>query len=153
MKKETNKSSIENSFNPAELDPIGVNEPNMRYETLEKEIKKYLETKQRKLEKEGKHYMVRKNRTSKYVNKTFSGWTVKAIGIARIQPKNAKYAYHQSYYYLLERTTSDGKCIKQIRLNANYMCNFAKGLFDIESYADKHAHSKVATRKTNYSFN
>lgn len=95
---------------------------------------------------------VRKNRTSKYVNKTFSGWTVKAIGIARVQPKKAKYAYHQSYYYLVERVTSDGKCIKQVRLNANYMCQLARGAFDIEAYAERHAHSSKATRKTNYAF-
>lgn len=94
-----------------------------------------------------------KKRTSKYVGKTYNGWTVVHIGVATVQGAKAKYAYHRGYYYLVERITSDQKCTKQVRLNANRMCALARGQFDIEAYADRNAHSKVATRKTNYSFN
>lgn len=99
-----------------------------------------------------KDLKTRKQRTSKYVGKTFSGWTVTHIGIATVQGAGAKYAYHRGYYYLVERRTSDGKFTKQVRLNANYMVKLARGEFDIEQFADKYAHSKRATRKTNYSF-
>ena len=91
-------------------------------------------------------------RTSKYVGKNFMGWDVVAIGVATVQPKRAKAPYHQDYYYLLERVTSDGRCVKQVRLNSSYMCQLARGTFDIEAYADRHAHSTKATAKTNYAF-
>lgn len=91
-------------------------------------------------------------RTSKYVGKNFNGWDVVAIGVATVQPKKAKAPYHQGYYYLVERVTSDGKCVKQVRLNSTYMCQLARGTFDIEAYADKHAKSRKATAKTNYAF-
>lgn len=96
--------------------------------------------------------MARKARTSKYVGNTYNGWKVTHMGIANVQGAGAKVPYHRAYYYLVERTTSDGKFTKQVRLNANYMCNLARGEFDIESYADKHAHSKKAISKTNYAF-
>lgn len=94
---------------------------------------------------------------SKYLHQTFNTvegtWTVVHIGIATVQGAKAKAPYHRGYYYLVERMTSDGKCDKQVRLNANYMVKLARGEFDIEAYADKHAHSKKSIRKTNYSFN
>lgn len=93
----------------------------------------------------------RKQRVSKYVGNTFSGWKVVYIGVSHIQGAG-KYRHHRNYYYLVERLTSDGKCVKQVRLDANKMSALAKGIFDIESYADKHAHSTKATNKTNYSF-
>lgn len=95
--------------------------------------------------------MARK-RTSKYVGKTFNGWTITHIGIATVQGAKAKYAYHRGYYYLAERQTSDGKFTKQVRLNAVYMARLARGDFDIEAYADKNAHNTIATRKTQYTF-
>lgn len=96
----------------------------------------------------------RKNRTSKYVGKTYEGWTVVHIGVATVQGAGAKWAYHRGYYYLLERPTSDGKFVKQVRLNANYMAQLARGQLNIEAIADKRAHNtKSATRKTTYTFN
>lgn len=101
----------------------------------------------------GKDLKARKPRTSKFVGNTYSGWTVVHIGVANVQGAGAKWAYHRNYYYLVERVTSDGKCTKQVRLDAKKMRELAKGNFDIEAYADKITHSKKATRKTNYSFN
>lgn len=92
-------------------------------------------------------------KTSKHVGKIYAGWLVTHIGIATVQGSKAKYPYHRGYYYLLERVTSDKKCTKQVRLNSNYIAKLSRGEFDIEAYADKHAHSKKATNKTNYSFN
>lgn len=101
----------------------------------------------------GKDLKARKPRTSKFLGNTYSGWTVAHIGVATVQGAGAKSPYHRSYYYLVERVTSDGKCTKQVRLNASYMKRLAEGNFDIETYADKHAKTKRATAKTNYSFN
>ena len=103
--------------------------------------------------KGSKDLMARKARTSKYVGNVFSGWTVTHIGVATVQGAGAKWAYHRGYYYLLERPTSDGKFIKQLRLNASYMAKLAKGQLDIEKIADKRAHNKKATQKTTYTFN
>ncbi len=97
--------------------------------------------------------VARKPRTSKYVGNTYEGWTVTHIGVATVQGAGAKYAYHRGYYYLLERPTSDGKFVKQVRLNASYMAKLANGNLDIEKIADKRAHNKKATQKTTYTFN
>lgn len=93
----------------------------------------------------------RKQRVSKFVGHTFNGWNVVHMGVAHIQGAG-KYRYHRNYYYLVERETSDGKCVKQVRLDANKMRALAAGTFNIEKFADKHAHSTRATLKTNYSF-
>ena len=100
-------------------------------------------------------------RTSKYLGKIYEGWTVTHIGVASVVAKRHKgkglnnRPGHQSYYYLLERTTSDGACVKQVRLNARQMCDTARGLFSVEAYSDmlNDKKSKRATSKTNYSFN
>lgn len=92
-------------------------------------------------------------RTSKYVGKEFKGWKISHIGIASVQGAHNKYAYHRNYYYLAERETSDGKCLKQIRLNAKQMQMLAAGTFDVEAFADGHVHSQKATARTNYAFN
>lgn len=101
----------------------------------------------------GKDLKARKPRTSKFVGNTYLGWTVVHMGVATVQGAGAKAPYHRGYYYLVERPTSDGKCVKQVRLNASYMKQLYLGTFDIEAYADKHAKNKKATNKTNYSFN
>lgn len=95
-------------------------------------------------------------RTSKYLGKVFdNGWKCTHVGIATVQGKNAKGAYHRGYYYLLERTTSDGKCEKQIRVNAAYMAKIGRGELLAEEVENRIAkrHSKLATKKVNYSFN
>lgn len=94
----------------------------------------------------------RKQRVSKYVGNTYNGWKVVHIGIARVHGAG-EYKGHRNYYYLVERITSDGKFTKQVRLDADKMRGLANGTFDIEAFADRHAHTKSATRKTNYSFN
>lgn len=100
-------------------------------------------------------------RTSKYLGKVYEGWTVTHIGVASVVAKRHKgkgansRPGHQSYYYLLERPTSDGACVKQVRLNSTQMCNVARGTFSVEAYSDKlnEKKTKHATSKTNYSFN
>jgi hypothetical protein len=99
-------------------------------------------------------------RTSKYLGQTYEGWTVTHIGVATVVAKRHKgkglnkRPGHQSYYYLLERKTSDGKCDKQIRLNASQMCRVARGTFSVELYSDylQDKKSKKATKKVNYQF-
>ena len=81
-------------------------------------------------------------RTSKYLGKTFEGWKVVHIGVASVTAKRHKgkglnsRPGHQSYYYILERTTSDGVCEKQVRLSAKQMSDTAKGMFSVEAYSD-----------------
>ena len=99
-------------------------------------------------------------RTSKYVGQTFEGWTGTHIGVASVVAKRHKgkgqnkRPGHCSYYYLLERRTSDGKCDKQVRLNSTQMCNVARGLFSVEAYSDflQDKQSTKATKKVNYQF-
>lgn len=100
-------------------------------------------------------------RTSKYVGQVYEGWTVKHIGVAGVTAKRHKgkgqnkTAGHQNYYYLLERTTSDGVCDKQVRLSATQMLKVARGEMSVETYSDllQEKKSKKATKKVNYSFN
>ena len=98
-------------------------------------------------------------RTSKYVGKEYSGWTVTYIGVATVQAKKkmngkgaAKRPGHCNYYYLLERVTSDSKAKKQVRLTSGNMCRLARGEFDIEAYSDglTAKKSNVATKHTAY---
>lgn len=94
-------------------------------------------------------------KTSKYLNKTFdNNWTCTHCGIATVQAANAKWPFHRGYYYLLERTTSDNKCVKQIRVNATYMARIARGEMLAEDFENRMAKrkSKVATKKVNYAF-
>ena len=100
-------------------------------------------------------------RTSKYLGKIYEGWKVVHIGVASVVAKRHKgkgansRPGHQSYYYILERTTSDGACEKQVRLSAAQMCNVARGTFSVEAYSDllNEKKSTKATKKVNYSFN
>ncbi len=100
-------------------------------------------------------------RTSKYLGQVYEGWTVTHIGVATVVSKRHKgkglnsRPGHQSYYYLLERPTSDGACTKQVRLNSTQMCNAARGTFSVEAYSDilTEKKSKKATKKTTYTFN
>lgn len=83
---------------------------------------------------------------SKYLQRQFGEWTCTHVGIARTQPlyyKGTKIVsrrpYHNTYYYLFERITSDGKAIKQIRLNALEAAQLYKGHTTVEEIADDRA--------------
>ena len=81
-------------------------------------------------------------RTSKYLNKTFGNWTCTHVGIARVQAKKTAKGKvsarpgHQSYYYIFERPTSDGKAEKLVRLNCNQAAKVYRGLLSVEEVAE-----------------
>ena len=81
-------------------------------------------------------------RTSKYLNKTFGNWTCTHVGIARVQAKKtakgklSKQPGRQTYYYIFERPTSDGKAEKLVRLNHVQAAKVYNGLLTVEEVAD-----------------
>lgn len=81
-------------------------------------------------------------RTSKYLNKTFGNWTCTHIGISRVQPKktrNGKVSNQpgrQTYYYIFERPTSDGKAEKLVRLTAGQAAKVYRGELSVEEVAE-----------------
>ena len=96
---------------------------------------------------------------SKYLQKQFGEWTCTHVGIARTQPlfyKGTKIAsrrpYHNTYYYLFERVTSDGKALKQIRLNCKEAAKLYKGQTTVEEIADSRAIKREigTTTRVNY---
>jgi len=93
-------------------------------------------------------------RKSKYVGKQFGNWTCTAIGIANVQGKRAKWAGHLSYYYIMERMTSDNKAEKMIRLNCSEASKVYQGLITVEEILDKREakNSREFTRKVSYHF-
>lgn len=105
-------------------------------------------------------------RTSKFVGKTFEGWKVVDIFVDTVQGKKctmkkvvnakgnlvlatAKRPGHQTYIYMLQRQTSDGKCEKRIALNATQMRKVARGQLSAEYLADNY----FTKTHTDYRFN
>lgn len=86
-------------------------------------------------------------RTSKYLNKEFdNGWVCTYVGVAYVCPKRyklkqgkTKHPGHQSYYYVFERRTSDGKADKMIRLSSQLAADVYSGKLLVESIADARA--------------
>lgn len=81
---------------------------------------------------------------SKFVGKVYQNWTVTKIYLA------ANYSgctRHNAYRYMLERRTSDGKCIKKIAVSGNTMTKIDRGLIDVERIA-----KRKGRKKTNYQF-
>ena len=99
-------------------------------------------------------------RTSKYINKTFGNWMCTHVGISRVQPKRthtgrlSKRPGHQTYYYIFERLTSDGKAEKLVRLNAFEAAKVYRGEASVESIARSRQQSGVNefTSKVSYHF-
>lgn len=105
-------------------------------------------------------------RKSKYLGLKSGTWQCTYVGVASVQPayklkKNNygqrvrnKYPGHQTYYYIFERPTSDGKAMKMIRLNARQANQVLKGWFTVEEFAKKKEleRSQVFTHKVSYSF-
>lgn len=82
-------------------------------------------------------------RTSKYLNFKSGNWTCTHVGVARTQPKFykgtrkvSKRPGHQSYYYIFERRTSDGKCDKMVRLSNAEAVKVYRGQLTVEQIAD-----------------
>ena len=77
-------------------------------------------------------------RTSKYLFKTFGAWTCTHVGISRVQPKKTRKGKvsnqpgHQTYYYIFERKTSDGKADKMIRVSAAQAAKVYRGNLLVE---------------------
>ena len=100
-------------------------------------------------------------RTSKYINKTFGNWTCTHVGVrvktavfkGNTRIKNA-YPHHQTYYYIFERETSDGKAEKLIRLNEREAAAVYRGETTVEAIADARQARKAAefTSKVSYHF-
>jgi hypothetical protein len=102
-------------------------------------------------------------RKSKYLNKTFdNGWVCTHVGVARKQSVFLRKSrvlssrpHHQTYYYIFERPTSDGKADKMIRLSASMAAQVWKGLVKVEDLLDKRESKNANTfiRKISYHFN
>ncbi len=101
-------------------------------------------------------------RTSKYLNKEFdNGWRCVHVGIAKVQPKRkqdrslSKNPGRQSYYYDLERPTSDGKATKHIRLNCKEAAKVYRGAVTVEELLDIREAKRESefTKRVNYHFN
>lgn len=100
-------------------------------------------------------------RKSKYLNFKSGNWTCTHVGVARIQPKFykgtrkvSKRPGHQSYYYVFERRTSDGKCDKMIRLSCTEAAAVYRGKITVEQISDARqsvSESKF-TKKVSYHF-
>lgn len=81
-------------------------------------------------------------RTSKYLNKTFGNWTCTHVGVSYVQSKRtfkgkpSRQPGHQTYYYVFERLTSDGKAEKLVRLNASEAAMVYRGSLSVETIAD-----------------
>ena len=82
-------------------------------------------------------------KTSKYLNFKSGNWTCTHVGVARTQPKFykgtrkvSKRPGHQSYYYIFERRTSDGKADKLVRLSSAEAAAVYRGKVTVEQIAD-----------------
>lgn len=101
-------------------------------------------------------------RTSKYLDKQFGNWTCTHVGTAFVQPtkkKNckgkAKRPGHQTYFYVMERRTSDNLADKIIYLNAAEACKVYNGIMCVEELLNKREAnpSKRFNGKVRYCFN
>ena len=100
-------------------------------------------------------------RKSKYLNFKSGKWTCTHVGVARTQPKFyhgtrkvSKRPGHQSYYYIFERPTSDGKADKLVRLSASQAAKVYRGEISVEeiSKARQAVSEKEFTKKVSYHF-
>ncbi len=98
-------------------------------------------------------------RTSKYLNKTFGNWTCTHVGVAvktgafkkGTRIRNS-YPHHQTYYYIFERPTSDGKAEKLIRLNAGQAAKVYRGELSVEAVADLRQEKGMSAFKDKVSY-
>ena len=98
-------------------------------------------------------------KTSKYLFKTFGNWTCTHVGIAvktgvfknGSRVRNA-YPHHQTYYYIFERPTSDGKAEKLVRLNCRQAAAVYRGEVSVEDIADTRQEKGVRAFKDKVSY-
>lgn len=91
---------------------------------------------------------MRKQRKSKYIGKEFAnGWICTGINInkASLAHKNGG----PTYWYAFERTTSDGKFNKWVRVDGQDASKIYKGLLTVD---DVEAKKTTGVYKTNYYF-
>ena len=97
-------------------------------------------------------------KTSKYLFKTFGNWTCTHVGIARVQGKKtknrkvSKQPGRQTYYYIFERPTSDGKAEKLVRLTAAQAAKVYRGELTVEEVADTRQEKGVSAFKNKVSY-
>ena len=100
-------------------------------------------------------------RKSKYLNFKSGNWTCTHVGVARTQPKFYKGTRkvsarpgHQTYYYIFERPTSDGKADKLVRLSAKQAAAVYRGEISVEeiSKARQAVSESKFTKKVSYHF-
>ena len=101
-------------------------------------------------------------RTSKYLNKEFdNGWVCTYVGTAYVCPKRYRFQQgktkrpgSQTYYYVFERRTLDGKADKIVRLSSRQAADVYSGKLLVESIADAKAAkaSRSYVGKVSYSF-
>lgn len=100
-------------------------------------------------------------RTSKYLGKEFdNSWVCTYVGIAKVQPKRkldhtlSKNPGRQSYYYIFERITSDGKAEKLIRVEKNTAAKIYSGQLKVEDLVEGREENKERhfTKKVSYHF-
>lgn len=81
---------------------------------------------------------------SKYVGRRFQGWKVTKIYLAANYEHGTR---HNAYRYMLERITSDAKCVKKVTASGPTMKKIAEGKINLEKYADRKGNTQ-----TNYEF-
>lgn len=99
---------------------------------------------------------------SKYLNKQFdNGWACTHVGTAaksRVFKRGTKirneYPNHQTYYYIFERLTSDGKAEKLVRLNCSEAAAVYRGDITVEEIVENRQEDKEKkfTKKVSYHF-
>lgn len=95
---------------------------------------------------------------TKYLNQQFGNWTCTHVGIARVQGKKtknktvSKQPGRQTYYYVFERETSDGRAEKLVRLSAAQAAKVYRGEVTVEEIADARQSKGVAAFKDKVSY-
>lgn len=98
---------------------------------------------------------------SKYLFKQFGDWTCTHVGVAtktRAFKKGTRirnsYPHHQTYYYIFERTTSDGLAEKLVRLNSSQAAKVYRGEISVEDIAKARQAAGETTfiKKVSYHF-
>jgi len=100
-------------------------------------------------------------RKSKYENLKSGRWVCTHVGVAYVQATCLKGSkepslrpHHQSYYYIFERRTSDGKADKLIRLSHREAARVYRGEISVEEIAKARQAKKASefVRKISYHF-
>ena len=95
---------------------------------------------------------------TKYLNKVFGAWKCVSVGIARVQGKRtktnavSKQPGRQTYFYIFERPTSDGKASKIVRLSAQQAAKVYRGQLSVEDIVDSRVAKNVEAVATRVSY-